>query len=258
MFNVISSQFDDTYKNTNSDVIIANILRDYVLNVWTTNTNLEYEHVESKLTDFKNSYFPTGFNQIQSVEQQPNVPVRMAGTAGIVSSEQYSIFSWDPNPMAQKNKLVGWENVYAIGSLNADDLFKIPRRFSVQTKQKSNIDESISKLKNRFDITNVSELKQFIISNPVQTIENFCTQLNQVTDMISSFLDTLSSESKNKIGIFKDEEINDFQSISIECYIKEANSTQCIELTDEIISKIIEIDEKILDVLQIEIIPYDQ
>ena len=62
----------------------------------------------------------------------------------------------------------------------------------------------------------------------------------------------------NKIDIFKDEEIKDFQSISIECYVKGAKSVQCIEWTDEIIYKIIEIDEKILDVLQIEIIPYEQ
>ena len=103
-----------------------------------------------------------------------------------------------------------------------------------------------------FDFCVISQEKRAEIQG---WLENFDKQLNQASNMIISFLDTLPIKSKNKIDIFQDEEIDEFQSIAIECYVQGATSVQCIEWTDKIISKIIEIDEKILDVLQIEIIP---
>lgn len=254
-FNSTSSQFDNKYVNSN--LMNVNIIKDFIFAVWGSNVNSEYDNVESKLTSFRNLHYSTEFNPIQFVEPQPDAIVGITGITGIVSSEQYPIFDWNSNLNTKKDELIRYRNAYAIGSLNANNLLEMPRKFSIQTKQKSNIDEIILNLNNKFDITNAFELKQFITNNPVQTIEKFGIQLKQVTDMVVSFLDTVSSGSKNKIDIFKDEEINNFQSISMECYVKGSNGVQCIKWTDEIIEKIIEIDEKILNVLQIEIIPYE-
>ncbi len=121
---------------------------------------------------------------------------------------------------------------------------------------KPTLDDMISDLNNKFNVTDIKTLKAFL-HNPIQTVDNFGQQFIQITDMINEFLNTKTSEAKNKIDVFRDEEIDDFESIAIECYIKGATSIQCIQWTDEIISKIIDIDKKMLNLLQIEIIPHE-
>ncbi len=121
---------------------------------------------------------------------------------------------------------------------------------------KPTLDDIISNLNNKFNVTDIKTLKEFLY-NLIQTIDNFGERFIQVTDMINEFVNTKASGSENKIDVFRDEEIDDFESIAIECYIKGATSIQCIQWTDEVISKIIGIDEKMLNLLQIEVIPHE-
>jgi len=246
-FNTTPSQFDEKY--TNPNILTTDTLKNFVLGISDNNINSEY--MELKLSDFKNSWYLPKFNPIQSIEPQTN------SHTGTVSSRQSLMFWEDLNLNVKRDELIGLLTAHTVDPLNTNEWVKMPRKFSVKTNYTHDIDKLISNLKNRFDITNVFELKQFINSASIQTIENFNMQLNQVTDVIISFLNVVSKEFENKIEIFKDDEINDFESISIECYVKGSNSVQCIEWTEELVSKIIEIDKKILDVLQIEIIPYE-
>lgn len=126
-----------------------------------------------------------------------------------------------------------------------------------QTSQKPRLDDILLNIPQKFDISNIVKLKSFILTPTILEIPNLPERLDKIICHVSSFMHKLGYDGKSKIDVFSDEEIENFQSIIIEYAVKNATSDQCIKWTESLVSEIIVIDENMLDIIQVEIIPDD-
>lgn len=126
-----------------------------------------------------------------------------------------------------------------------------------QTIQKPRLDDILLKIPQKFDVCDIAQLRNFISIPKILEIPNLPERLDKIIYHVSSFMNKLGHEGKSKIDVFSDEEIENFQSITIEYVVKNATSDQCIQWTESLVSEIIAIDENMLNIIQVEIIPDD-
>lgn len=159
-----------------------------------------------------------------------------------------------------KNTGVGISNLWALSPIVLQDKFFTSdnkKHTSRKTIPKFDLNTVLSKVSQKFDISNMSELKIFVSMSVILEIPNLPKRLDKVIDCVNSFIRKLDPAGKSKIDVFHDDEIKDLQSISIEYFVKNATSDQCIQWTEDLVSEIIKIDEDMLNVIQVEVIPDD-
>ena len=139
-----------------------------------------------------------------------------------------------------------------------DDFVPRYEKYSLrQTSQKPNLNDILLNVPQKFDIFDIAKLKSFISTHAILEIPNLPERLDKIICHVSSFMHKLGCDGKSQIDVFSDEEIENFQSITIEYVVKNATSDQCIQWTESLISEIIVIDENMLNIIQVEIIPDD-
>ena len=159
-----------------------------------------------------------------------------------------------------KSTGVGIGNLWALSPIVLQDKFFISdnkKHTSRKTIPKLDLNTVLSKMSQKFDISNMSELKIFVSMPVILEISNLPKRLDKVIDCVNSFIRKLDPAGKSKIDVFHDDEIKDLQSITIEYFVKNATSDQCIQWTEDLVSEIIKIDEDMLNVIQVEVIPDD-
>ena len=157
------------------------------------------------------------------------------------------------------------ESVSAIGTFGIGrGIFEIPRMKSVsryikpltnERLQIKGIDEVISLLSDKLTIVNNHDLRKFMMKTAINLDIGFIKKLEKVVQDIHRYFKDKNIDVMGCLELSKDEEIEDFESLSIRFLIKNADSDKCIELTEKLVSDIAEKDDDILRFLQIEVLP---
>ena len=139
----------------------------------------------------------------------------------------------------------------------ADFMLKGEQIQLLQTAKKPSLNDVLLNIPQKFDNFDIIKLESFISTPTILEILNLPERLDKIICHVNSFIKKLGNNGKSKINVFSDEEIENFQSITIEYAVKNATSDQCIQWTELLVSEIIEIDENMLNMTQVEIIPDD-
>lgn len=184
----------------------------------------------------------------ENLEQYENHIKSFVNSLSILASEdkikntRFSVHDlWDLSPIVLQDKFFTSKGQKYIDH-------KIP---------KSNLNSILNKIPQKFDISNTSKLKEFVLTPTILNIPNLPKRLDRTIDGIISFISKLNCTGKTKMDVFHDKDIDDFQLITIEFFVKHVTSNQCIQWTEELVSEIIKIDEDMLDLIQVEVIPDD-
>ena len=159
-----------------------------------------------------------------------------------------------------KNTWFGFHGLWDLSPVVLQDqIFMRNNRKSVSHKiiPKLNLDTVMSKMSQKFDISNTANIKKFVSTPIVLEMPNLVERLDKIIECVSSFMSKLDFVGKSEIDVFNDEEIEDFQLITIEYHVKNSTSDQCIQFTRDLVYEITQIDEDMLNMIQVEVIPDD-
>jgi len=170
-----------------------------------------------------------------------------------------------PNTLSEydekiNNTIAGVSDLWTLTPIISQNQFLIPNREKYSLHKitpKPSLDDVLLNMSQKFDISYIPKLKSFVSMPIILEIPNLPERLDKIIDHISSFIHKLGRTGKSNIDVFHDEEIENFQSITIEYVIKNVTSDQCIEWTESLVSEILTIDENMLDIIRVEIIPDD-
>jgi len=124
-----------------------------------------------------------------------------------------------------------------------------------KSSKKEGMDETLSKIEEKFNLLNRDELTKFVMKTSVNVINDFHLKLGAISEQAYDFIKNEGIDISGSIEAFKDAEIDNFESISITFLAKNIDSDRCLELTDKLITKIAETEPDVLKYIQIEIIP---
>jgi len=117
------------------------------------------------------------------------------------------------------------------------------------------IDDIISFLHEKFTISDEEELTNFILKTSINLIADFHIKLQTIANLAVDFFKKENIQIVGTIEKFEDDEIKDFESISMSFRTKNVDSDKCFSLTEKLVSEIAKIEPDSLKYLQIEIIP---
>lgn len=138
-----------------------------------------------------------------------------------------------------------------------DSISKSKQQLLEQTRRPiRNLNTVLSNIPNKFDISDITQIKNFIYTSAVLDIPSLPARLDKIISYVSSFMHKIKRNGKSKIGVFIDEDIENFQSVTIE-YFVDATAKECRKWTDLLVLEIILMDERMLNIIQVEIIPDD-
>ena len=116
-----------------------------------------------------------------------------------------------------------------------------------------NLDRIISEAAAKYDEVDVEDLRGFVSDPAVLYIPRLPERLSAVFDAIHAFIGRLDHAGKSRIGVFHDGDSED-KLITTKWYVS-ASVDQCIKWTNEMVSAIIEMDEDMLDIIMVQVVP---
>jgi len=125
---------------------------------------------------------------------------------------------------------------------------------TIPSIKESNLNRIIKNLKIAYQIKNEHELSEFLFQKS-RLIPSLDLDFEMVLNSIDNFLFEKNLNSEKEIELYTDYEFENIKSVSFLLKIKEINMEQSLTLTDELIKKIAEYNDKILPLIQIEILP---
>lgn len=125
---------------------------------------------------------------------------------------------------------------------------------TIPSIKESNLNRIIKNLKIVYQIKNEHELSEFLFQKS-RLVPSLDLDFEMVLNCIDNFLFEKNLNSEKEIELYTDYEFENIKSISFLLKIKEINMEQSLSFTDELIKKIAEYNDKILSLIQIEILP---
>ena len=126
---------------------------------------------------------------------------------------------------------------------------------TIPSFKESNLIQILENLGKTFKIKDKSELSKFLFHKSRFYRFDLDLDFKMVFDTIEKFLFEKNLQSKNEIELYVDHEIDDLRSVSVLLNIKGINIDQSLSYTDELIQRIAEYNDLVLEFIQIEISP---